>query len=158
MKMFGRQEKSQKKVLAVASGGGHWIQLLRLQQAFSACDCTYVSVNKEYASAVSPSAFFYVPDTNREAKVKLAIAALKILFVVLWLRPNIVISTGAAHGYLAIRFAKIVGAKTMFIDSIANAEQLSLSGELAVSHADVMLTQWPELSDGSAIQYYGSVL
>ncbi|MBT7541048.1 MAG: oligosaccharide biosynthesis protein Alg14, partial [Gammaproteobacteria bacterium] len=46
----------------------------------------------------------------------------------------------------------------MFIDSIANAEQLSLSGELAVSHADVMLTQWPELSDGSAIQYYGSVL
>ena len=76
----------------------------------------------------------------------------------LWLRPNIVISTGAAHGYLAIRFAKIVGAKTMFIDSIANAEQLSLSGELAVSHADVMLTQWPELSDGSAIQYYGSVL
>ena len=75
MKMFGRQEKSQKKVLAVASGGGHWIQLLRLQQAFSACDCTYVSVNKEYAGAVSPSAFFYVPDTNREAKVKLAIAA-----------------------------------------------------------------------------------
>ena len=75
MKMFGRQENSRKKVLAVASGGGHWIQLLRLQQAFCACDCTYVSVNKEYASAVSPSAFFYVPDTNREAKVKLAIAA-----------------------------------------------------------------------------------
>ena len=74
MKMFGRQEKNRKKVLAVASGGGHWIQLLRLQQAFSACDCTYVSVNKEYASAVSPSAFFYVPDANREAKVKLALA------------------------------------------------------------------------------------
>ncbi len=106
MKIFGRQEKNRKKVLAVASGGGHWIQLLRLQQAFSACDCTYVSVNKEYASAVSPSAFFYVPDANREAKVKLAIAALKFLFVVLWLRPNIVISTGAAHGYLAIRCAK----------------------------------------------------
>ena len=106
MKIFGRQEKNRKKVLAVASGGGHWIQLLRLHQAFSACDCTYVSVNKEYASAVSPSAFFYVPDANREAKVKLAIAALKFLFVVLWLRPNIVISTGAAHGYLAIRCAK----------------------------------------------------
>ena len=150
-------EKS-KESISRCVGGGYWIQLLRLQQAFCACDCTYVSVNKEYASAVSPSAFFYVPDANREAKVKLAIAALKILFVVLWLRPNIVISTGAAHGYLAIRFAKIVGAKTMFIDSIANAEQLSLSGELAVSHADVMLTQWPELSDGSAIQYYGSVL
>ena len=62
MKIFGRQEKNRKKVLAVASGGGHWIRLLRLQQAFSACDCTYVSVNKEYASAVSPSEFFYVPD------------------------------------------------------------------------------------------------
>ncbi len=153
-----RMQAKRKKVLAVASGGGHWVQLLRLQQAFSACDCTYISVNREYASAVSPSPFYYVPDANRQAKVRLAFAALKILLVVLWLRPNVVISTGAAHGYLAIRFAKLVGAKTMFIDSIANAEQLSLSGELAVSHADVMLTQWPELSDGTRIQYYGSVL
>jgi hypothetical protein len=28
MKIFGRQEKNRKKVLAVASGGGHWIQAL----------------------------------------------------------------------------------------------------------------------------------
>lgn len=147
-----------KKVLAVASGGGHWIQLLRLKEAFADTECTYLSVDHEYASAVSPARFYAVPEANRETKIKLVVAALKILLVILRVRPDVVITTGAAHGYLAIRLAKIVGAKTMFIDSIANAEKLSLSGELAVSHADVMLTQWPELSVPDSIEYRGSVL
>ncbi len=158
MKSFSRKKKTVKKVLAVASGGGHWVQLLRLQDAFQACDCAYLSVDKEYAHAVAPSRFYYVPDANRDTKLKLLFSSLKILLIVLWERPNVVISTGAAHGYLAIRFAKMIGAKTMFIDSIANAEKLSLSGELATSHADLMLTQWPELSNGHNIQYRGSVL
>lgn len=147
-----------KKVLAVASGGGHWVQLLRLREAFVDTQCTYLSVDPEYESAVSPCVFYAVPEANRETKFNLIIAALKILFVVLKIRPDVVITTGAAHGYLAIRFAKIVGAKTMFIDSIANAEKLSLSGELAVSHADVMLTQWQALSVEDSIEYRGSVL
>lgn len=147
-----------RKVLAVASGGGHWVQLMRLRHAFEGCECTYISVNAEYAGEVSPAAFLLVPEANRETKLKLIYAALKILAVVLWQRPDVVVSTGAAHGYLAIRFAKLIGAKTMFIDSIANAEQLSLSGQLAVAHADMMLTQWPELSDGDGIQYRGSIL
>jgi hypothetical protein len=34
--------RSTKKVLAVASGGGHWVQLLRLQPAFVHHKVTYV--------------------------------------------------------------------------------------------------------------------
>ena len=147
-----------KKVLAVASGGGHWVQLMRLREAFDSCQCAFISVNEEYADDVQPAAFFRVPEANRETKLVLAYAALKILFVILWFRPDVVVTTGAAHGYLAIRFSKLVGAKSMFIDSIANAEKLSLSGELAVSHADVMLTQWPDLSDDNSIKYQGSIL
>jgi UDP-N-acetylglucosamine:LPS N-acetylglucosamine transferase len=150
--------KKKSKVLAVSSGGGHWIQLLRLRPAFENCSCTYVSVQSDYRDAVVPDEFYLVPEANRETKFALLIATLKILFIILRVRPDAIISTGAAHGYIAIRLGKLIGAKTMFIDSIANAAKLSMSGELAVNHADVMLTQWPELSDDMRIQYRGSVL
>ena len=33
------------KILAIASGGGHWIQLLRLRPAFSGADVTLRALN-----------------------------------------------------------------------------------------------------------------
>ena len=38
------------KVLVVASGGGHWIQLRRLQPAFDGLDVAYVSVRSAWTS------------------------------------------------------------------------------------------------------------
>ena len=158
MRHSQKKQNSSSRVLAVSSGGGHWVQLLRLREAFDSCDCSYISVDREYENAVAPARFYHVPDANKETKLKLLFSSLKIFLIVLWERPDFVISTGAAHGYLAIRFSKLVGAKTMFIDSIANAEKLSLSGELASSHVDLMLTQWSDLADGRLVQYRGSVL
>ena len=44
------------------------------------------------------------------------------------LRPDVVITTGAAPGYFAVRIGKLLGARVVWVDSIANAEELSLSG------------------------------
>jgi hypothetical protein len=46
----------------------------------------------------------------------------------------------------------------MFIDSIANAEKLSLSAQLAQRHANLTLTQWPHLESPEGPQYHGSVI
>jgi hypothetical protein len=69
----------------------------------------------------------------------------------------VVISTGAAPGYLAIRFARLLKARTLWIDSVANVEELSMSGRMASQAADLCLTQWPHLADGR-IRYLGAVL
>jgi hypothetical protein len=45
----------------------------------------------------------------------------------------------------------------VWIDSIANVEQLSLSGKLAARVAGRTYTQWPHLATG-AILYNGNVL
>ena len=39
------QDRRRKRVLAVASAGGHWVQLMRLRPAFGEDDVTYVTVN-----------------------------------------------------------------------------------------------------------------
>ena len=48
--------------------------------------------------------------------------------------------TGAAPGYFAIRIGKLLGARTLWIDSIANAEELSMGGQLVAEKADLVLT------------------
>jgi hypothetical protein len=77
--------------------------------------------------------------------------------VVLRERPTVVVSTGAAPGYLAIRCARLLGARTVWIDSVANVEELSMSGRLASTTVDLCLTQWPHLAKGR-VRYMGAVL
>jgi UDP-N-acetylglucosamine:LPS N-acetylglucosamine transferase len=146
-----------KRILAVASSGGHWIQLRRLRPAFEGHDVAYLTTDAGHRSEVGPARFYAVRDGNRTSKVALAVSAVQIGLVLLRERPQVVISTGAAPGYLAIRVAKLLGARTMWIDSVANVEELSLSGRLASEKADVCLTQWPHLAGGS-VTYQGSVL
>lgn len=149
---------SQPRILAIASGGGHWIQLLRLRPAFSGADVTYASVEKEAARDVQGHRFFRFPDANRERKVALVFQIARIAWIFLRVRPQVVVTTGASCGYLAVRFGRLLGARTLFIDSIANAEKMSLSAQLALRHANLTLTQWPNLQSPHGPQYHGSVI
>ncbi|WP_146506658.1 glycosyltransferase family protein [Thalassoglobus neptunius] len=151
-------EVKRKKVLAVASRGGHWTQLLRLRDAFSDCDVVFISTVPEYASMVEGERFRVVPEGNRDSKWKMLRSLLALVQVVVSERPDVVITTGAAPGFFALRIGKLIGAKTMWIDSIANAEELSYSGQLALKQADVVLTQWEHLSSSEGAQYWGSVI
>jgi UDP-N-acetylglucosamine:LPS N-acetylglucosamine transferase len=145
------------RVLAVASSGGHWIQLRRIVPAFAGRDVAYLTTDPGHRGEVAPARFYTVRDANRWNKLALLRSALRVLWVVLRERPSVIVSTGAAPGYLAIRFGNLLGARTVWIDSIANVEELSLSGRLASRAADICLTQWPHLAGGS-VHYRGAVL
>lgn len=147
------------RVLAVASAGGHWVQLRRMRSAFEGADTVWVTTDPGYASELDPGErLAIVPDANRWQKARLAISALRIAFLVLRHRPSVVVTTGAAPGFFALRFAKLIGARTMWVDSIANADELSMSGRLAMKVADEVLTQWPHLAADGRPRYEGAVL
>ena len=146
------------KILAIASSGGHWIQLLRLRPAFTGADITYASTDQALAADIGSGAFYSFPDANRQRKFLLLMQVIKIAWILLRVRPSVIVSTGASCGYVAIRIGRLFGARTLFIDSIANAEQLSLSAHLACRHANLMLTQWPHLASPDGAEYKGSVL
>jgi UDP-N-acetylglucosamine:LPS N-acetylglucosamine transferase len=139
-----------KKVLAVASGGGHWVELLRLMPAFEGADVAYVTVNEEYRQDVEGHRFYVVNDATRWNKAAMALMAARLGGILLRERPDVVVTTGAAPGFFAIRLAKMVGAKTVWLDSIANVDELSMSGQLAGKFADLWLTQWPHLANSKS--------
>ena len=149
--------RRQQRILAVSSSGGHWVQLNRLRPAFEGHDVAYLTTDRGYRDEVAPARFYTVKDASRWNKLALAASALKVLYVVARERPDVVVSTGAAPGYLALRFAKLIGAQTAWVDSVANVEEMSLSGQMASTKADLCLTQWPHLS-GGRVGYRGTVL
>jgi UDP-N-acetylglucosamine:LPS N-acetylglucosamine transferase len=150
--------RQKRKILAVASSGGHWTQLLRLMPAFEGHDVVFVATLADSRGDVARSRFHRVPDANRDSKLRVLLLMLRMLIVVLRERPDVVISTGAAPGYFAIRFGRLVGARTLWLESIANVEELSLSTRLVRPYADLLLTQWPHLARPEGPHYRGSVL
>jgi len=146
------------RVIAVGSGGGHWVQLLRLRPAFANCNTAFVTVNESYRSQVSGHRLYVINDATRWNKIGLVKMALKLSWIFLKERPEVVISTGAAPGYAALRLGRLLGARTIWLDSMANVERLSMSGEKIGRHADLWLTQWEHLARPSGPYYAGAVL
>lgn len=145
-------------ILAVASGGGHWVELLRLRPSFEGCRVAYLTVQRAYERDVVGSRFHVVNDATRWSRAGLAILALQVLVVLLRERPDVVVSTGAAPGYFAIRLGRLLGARTCWVDSIANVETLSLSGQRVGPFADLWLTQWEHLAQPGGPSFHGGVV
>jgi len=146
------------RVLAVSSGGGHWVQLLRIADAFQKSDVTFVTTHASYRPQVARHNFHAINDSSRSDKLGLVKTAVQLARIVWIEKPDIVVSTGAAPGYIALRIGRLIGAKTVWLDSIANVDELSLSGKKVGRYADLWLTQWPHLESPGGPHYGGSVL
>ncbi|MDO7086718.1 hypothetical protein WNY51_04620 [Pseudocolwellia sp. AS88] len=148
------------KLLAIASEGGHLVQLNRLDDLFKLYDTSIISTNKDY---IAPNHFisqYTTYDINQDsgvlAKLKNVIRTTYLLYKI---KPDVVISTGALPGLVCIVIAKILfRKKTIWVDSIANADELSKSGKAAKKFTDIWLTQWPELSKKEGPEYIGSII
>lgn len=147
-----------RKILAVASSGGHWTQLMRITPALTSHEIVFVTVLASYRAEVPSNKFYHVTDANRWNKLRLIGLAAKLAWIVCKERPQYILSTGAAPGYFALLFGHLIGARTIWVDSITNIDHLSMSGSLAGRFADLWLTQWPHLAKANGPHYGGSVL
>ena len=146
------------RILAVASGGGHWVQLLRLRPAFADEHVTYVTVNRAHASEVGSAPFYVVNDATRWGTWSVLKLALRMAWITFRQRPDVVVTTGAAPGYFGVLFGKLLGARTVWIDSMANVDRLSLCGRKSNRWADLWLTQWPQLARTEGPHFKGAVM
>lgn len=154
-----KKSKSEEKpsVLAVASFGGHLVQLMRMMRPLEgSCRLAYVSTAEE-ARPEGCSSYYVVRDFSRSNPWRAFGQIKKLRGVMLRERPDMVVSTGAAPGLMALIVARMMGIRTLWVDSIANADHLSICGRLAARIADKTLTQWPHLA-GKGVEYHGNVL
>jgi len=148
----------QQRILAIASHGGHWQQLMRVRESFEGSRVVYACTTSEHAGSLDEDGYFVIRDYSQDQPVKLLFGLVEAFRIVRRVRPDVALSTGAAPGISFLFWAKIFGAKTIWIDSIANSEKLSLSGKIALRFCTTVLTQWEHLASDGRPAYKGSVI
>lgn len=127
--------------------------------AFDGLEVSFASVWPEYESEALGRPYYSFSDFHRYNKRGAIRSAFEIISIVFKVRPKVIISTGSAPTLVALATGKLFfGAKTIWIDSLANVEHLSSSGKLARYVADIWLTQWPHLATDKGPTYWGAVL
>jgi beta-1,4-N-acetylglucosaminyltransferase len=73
-------------------------------------------------------------------------------------RPDVVLSTGAGVAVPLFLVAKVLGRRTVYVESLTRTESLSLSGRLTYPLADAFFVQWPTTTRRRKARYVGSIL
>lgn len=148
------------RICLTASSGGHLSQLLSISSVWKDYEIFWVSTGEMVRDKLQKMGRTYiVGECNRMHPIKTLGVMIKSLKIVLQEKPDVVISTGAAAGFMICIFGKIFGAKIIWLDSIANTEKLSLSGRMVRYFADLILSQWPNVAEKySNVEYVGEVI
>ena len=134
------------------------IELLRLKPAFSRCEVIFVSTDKGNSYEVPEFKFYHILNATRKSAWNFFGMFFQLVYIIGKVQPHVIVTTGSAPGLMAIAVGKLFSIKTVWIDSIANVNQLSTSGSKAQRFADLYLTQWEKLSKPEGPHYLGSVI
>jgi len=86
-----------------------------------------------------------IPNISRHNPLSWVVCAVLSAHAAFVKRPDVVITTGAGIAVFFCVFAKLLGAKLIFIESIARVEQPSLTARFLYPFSDLFIVQWPKL-------------
>ena len=140
-----------KKVLFIASGGGHLTELLQLEPLISKYDATLVSEKTKttlYLKERYEDVYLLAYGTKDHLFRYLFIFMFNILYslyIFLKKRPDIIITTGTHTAVPMCYIAHLFKKKVIFIETFANITTPTMAGKLVYKIADRFIVQWPEL-------------
>jgi UDP-N-acetylglucosamine:LPS N-acetylglucosamine transferase len=151
-------ESSGINVLAVASEGGHWEELMLLRPSLEIFNLSFATTDAGLATRNGLNHVYMIADSNRDHPLKALSSLFGAFRIVRNARPDYVISTGALPGLFCIIAGRMMGAKTIWIDSIANSDKPSMSGYCARWFSNLWLTQWEHLAHEPGFEFAGALL
>jgi len=140
----------------VCSHGGHLTELLQLVpflQGFRLFLITYSSTR-----SIPISETYFVRNIGRNP-ILMFFSFVKIFVILLRRRPLALISTGAEIAIPAFLVARVIGARTIFIESWCRVEHPSMTGRVMYPLCDHFFVQWADLllKYGPKARYVGAI-
>lgn len=129
-----------------------------LRPSLECFDPWFVTTNEELGARDNVERLFVLPDSNRHRPMMTIWCVVSAWRLVRRLRPDFVVSTGALPGLICVVIGRLLGAKAIWVDSIANSERSSMSGWFARWVSSLSLTQWEHLARPSGPHYKGALL
>jgi beta-1,4-N-acetylglucosaminyltransferase len=138
-------------LLIVCSSGGHLLEMLELREAWQSFERVWVTFDKsDVRSLLCGERVVHAHGpTNRNVpnllrNVHLAVSVLRRT------RPAAILTTGAG---VAVPFAwvgRLMGIRTVYVESMTRIDELSLTARLVNPVATRLYAQWPELSQAGS--------
>lgn len=148
-----------KKVMFIASTGGHLEELMKLSGMFNNYDFSIVTENTKSNRGLMdkyPNRVYYLVYGSYTTICKKIIYPFKLLFntiksLILYIKikPDVIISTGAHTSGPMLLIGHLFGSKTIFIETFANSNSKSRTGSLVYKFCDLFIVQWE-----SMLKYY----
>lgn len=137
-----------KKILMVASSGGHLEEILALKALKERYETLLITEKTDYQVNFWQDRAYIMPQVNRK-ELKSLFAYVGIFFstakILIKEKPDVVLSTGAMVAYPALLLGKLLGKKIIFIECMFNVDQPTMTGKLAYRFADLFIVQWEEM-------------
>lgn len=140
-----------KRVLFIASTGGHLEQLLSLKETMDTFD-SYIVTEKNRATKTLKSKYenvSYLPFFSRKNKLVFPIIIIGVFFRSVYLfvkiKPEIIVSTGAGCAIPMFLIGKLFGKELIFIETFSRTDTKTLTGKICYPLADIFIVQWEGL-------------
>lgn len=141
-----------KKVLFIASTGGHFSELMQLSSMFKKYDYhiitektkTNTNLVDKYPGKVD-YLIFGSKDHLFSYLFKFAANCFKSVYLYLKIRPKVIITTGTHTAVPMCYIGRLFGSKVIFIETFANSKTKTLAGKLVYPIANLFLVQWEEM-------------
>ena len=146
------QDEPKRKVLFIASTGGHLNELMQLKTLFKKYDYHIVTENtkvdkslkKKYRDKMS----FLIYGTKKypiSYIFKFIANSFISLYYFFKYQPEVIVTTGTHTAVPMCYIAKIFGSKVIFIETFANRTSGTVAGKLVYPIADTFVVQWEEM-------------
>lgn len=141
-----------RKVLFIASTGGHLNELMQTKRLFKKFDYHIItektkvddSLKEKYGDRIS----FLIYGTKKYP-IKYIFKLIANCFISLYYffkyQPEVVVTTGTHTAVPMCYIAKIFGSKIIFIETFANRTTGTVAGKLVYPIADTFVVQWEEM-------------
>ena len=140
-----------KKVLFIASTGGHLNELFQLKPLFKKYN-SYIITEKTKSTLSLKNKYknvSYLVYGTKDHKFtyifKFMYNCIKSMLLYIKIRPKVIVTTGTHTAVPMCYIGKLFKSKIIFIETFANSQTKTLSGKLVYPIADTFIVQWEEM-------------
>lgn len=141
-----------KKVLFIASTGGHLSELMQLKRIYDKYDYHIITEKTESTVGLKSKyknkidyLIFGTKDHAFSYIFKFIGNCLKSFYLYLKIRPKYIVTTGTHTAVPISYIGKLCGTKIIFIETFANSKTRTLSGKMIYPISDLFIVQWEEM-------------
>ncbi|MCD8288235.1 MAG: capsular biosynthesis protein CpsF [Porphyromonadaceae bacterium] len=158
-----KKQEKEIRVMFICNEGGHYDQMMDMQDLFSQYDTVLVTDNQKASSDKAKIKIRHTKLLTKKGFLQKRIARLftigEALSIYKEYRPDIMISTGANLAFPFFIVGWFHHCKLIYIESRARVYTRSLTGKLIARLCDKMYVQWPEqLKVYKNAEYYGTLV